>query len=37
MEKAVENTLKKRPDLLEKIRLSAEYQNILEELRRKRK
>lgn len=37
MEKAIENTLKKRPDLLEKIRLSAEYQKILEELRRKRK
>ena len=36
-QKAIENTLKKRPDLLEKIRLSREDEKILEELRRKRK
>ena len=34
-QKALENTLNKRPDLLEKIRLSAEDKKILNELRRK--
>jgi len=36
-QKSLENTLKKKPDLLEKIELSAEDQKVLEELRRKRK
>jgi len=34
-EKAIESTLKKRPDLLEKIRLSEEDKKILEDVRRK--
>jgi len=36
-QKALENTLKKRPDLLRKITLSTEDQKILEGLKRKRK
>jgi len=35
-QKALKNTLNKRPDLLEKITLSAEDQKILEELKRKK-
>lgn len=34
-QKAIKNTLEKRPDLLEKITLSAEDQEILEKLKRK--
>jgi len=36
-EKAIENTLRKRPELLPKIKLSPEDQNILDEIRNKRK
>ncbi|MFB0525903.1 MAG: tRNA (guanosine(37)-N1)-methyltransferase TrmD [bacterium] len=35
-QKAIKNTLEKRPDLLEKITLSAEDQKILEELKREK-
>ena len=36
-QKALQNTLNKRPDLLEKVKLSVEDQKILKELKRKRK